>query len=210
MSSFGRFYLGTLMHPEKTFTTLLAQPGKLRHAFGAIGIVMTLYTLVYVNLTIGGGAPSAFTPWLAIPKEQYYFYNRFLLAPSLFAGWLLAAGVIHLTSKAVGGVGSFEDTLCLLAFSISIACLASLLHDLPDTFLGAIGVLDLKAYEVKLNSPTIWRAILWILYVTSAILFIWLFWTAVRVSQRVRRLPAFGIGLLGYAVYQVMFVVFNR
>ncbi|HEX9615442.1 MAG TPA: hypothetical protein VGA55_08035, partial [Bacteroidota bacterium] len=63
----------------------------------------------------------------------------------------------QLLSRFWGGKGSFEDTLSVLGFSISIACMASLLHDFSDAFLGAIGVLDLGEYEVSLNSPTIRR-----------------------------------------------------
>jgi hypothetical protein len=171
---------------------------------------MFLYTMVYVNLTIGGGAPSSFTPWLAIPKESYYYFDRFLLAPSMLICWISAAGIVQLASKPFGGSGSFEDTLSVLGFSIGIACLASLLHDFPDTFLGAIGAIDLREYEVILNSPTIWRSILWLCYGTSFILFVVLFWKAVGAVQRIRPIPALFVGLLGFVTYQTLFLVFNR
>jgi hypothetical protein len=84
------------------------------------------------------------------------------------------------------------------------------LHDLPDSFLGAIGVLDLREYEIVLNSPTIWRAILWVLYGMSILLFLVLFPKAVGASQRIGRGPAIVIGVLAFVVYQVVFLVFNR
>jgi len=171
---------------------------------------MFLYTWVYINLTIGGGAPSSFAPWLAIPKESYYFYDRFLLAPSMFICWISAAGLIQLASKPFGGSGSFEDTLSTLGFSIGIASLASLVHDFPDTLLGALGLLDLREYEVILNSITIWRTVLWTCYGASLILFVVLFSKAVRVVQRIPRIPAVLVGVLGYVTYQTLFLVFNR
>jgi hypothetical protein len=171
---------------------------------------MFLYTMVYVNLTIGGGAPSSFTPWLAIPKESYYFFDRFLLAPSMLICWISAAGIVQLASKPFGGSGSFEDTLGVLGFAIGLSCLASLLHDFPDTVLGAIGFIDLSEYEVVLNSPTIWRTILWSCYGTSFILFVVLFWKAVRVVQKIRPIPALLVGQLGFVTYQTLFLVFNR
>ena len=88
---------------------------------------------------------------------MYYHYNRLILAPSMFGCWILAAGTAQLLSRTFAGKGSFEDNLSVLGFGIGVASLASLLHDLPDSFLGAIGLLDLRAYEVALNSPTIWR-----------------------------------------------------
>lgn len=183
---------------------------RLHYGFFALCVNIVFYTLVYINLTIGGGAPSAFILWLAIPKEVYYYYDQFILAPSMIMAWMMAAGVIQLASKLFGGKGTFEDMLSVLGFSISVACLASLLHDLPDTFLGAVGLLDLKEYEIVLNSPTIWRTILWILYGSSFLWFVLLFWKAVRVVQQIRRGPAFVVGLAGYIVYQFIFVIFNR
>lgn len=210
MRDFARHWLGTIVRPRRTFSALLDDPRRLRHGLFALAFNALLYTLVYVFLTIGGGAPSAFTPWLAIPKDDYYFWNRFLLAPTMFAAWILSAGVAQLLSRPFGGRGRFEDMAAVLGFAIAIPCLASLAHDLPDTFLGAVGLLDLRAYEVALNTPTIWRTILWICYGTSALGFLLLFPIAVRAVQGVRWRAAVPIGVFAFAVYQVFFLVFNR
>ncbi|MBE7554889.1 MAG: YIP1 family protein [Anaerolineales bacterium] len=210
MKSFGNYYLGIITRPRRTFDALMSDSRRLRFGLLAVSINAVLYTLVYVFLTIGGGAPSSFTPWLAIPADDYYWYNRFFLAPSMFTGWILAAGVAQLLSRPFSGKGSFEDNLSVLGFAISIASLASLLHDLPDTFLGAIGVLNLREYEVALNSPTIWRTILWILYVLYFILFLLLFPKGIGAAQRIRPGPAILIGVLAFIVYQGVFVIFNR
>ncbi len=210
MKSFKDYYFGTIFRPRRTFEALMTDARRLRFGLLALLITVVLYTLVYVFLTIGGGAPSAFTPFLAIPKEVYYFYNQFFLAPSLFMGWILAAGVAQLLSRFFSGKGSFEDTLSVFGFGISIASLASLAHDLPDTFLGAIGLLNLKEYEVALNSPTIWRTILWILYSLYFILFFVLFPKGVAAAQHLRPGPAVLVGLLAVLVYQGVFVIFNR
>ncbi len=210
MRTFAQYYFGTIWRPGQMFSDLLTDPRRFRFGWYAILINMLLYTMVYVHLTIGGGAPSSFTPWLAIPKESYYFFDMFILAPSMLICWVSAAGIVQLTSKLFGGSGRFEDTLSVLGFAIGIACLASLLHDFPDTFLGAIGVLDLREYEIMLNSPTIWRTILWLCYGTSFVLFVVLFWKAVGIAQKIRSLPAFFVGLLGFMTYQTLFLVFNR
>lgn len=210
MTSFGSYYLGAVLRPRRTFDALLTDPRRLK--FGALAMVINaiLYTLVYVFLYIGGSAPSTFKPWLAIPSEVYYRYDRFILAPSMFACWILAAGVAQLLGKLFKGRGSFEDNLSVFGFAIGIASLASLAHDLTDSFLGAIGLLDLRWYEVALNTPTIWRTILWILYSLSVILFLWLFPKGVGASQRLRPLPAVLVGVISFLAYQVFFLVFNR
>jgi hypothetical protein len=209
-ATFASYYFGTLIRPRRTFDALMADGRRMRFGLAALGIDALLYTLVYVFLAAGGGAPSAFKPWLAIPADVYYYYNRFLLLPSLLLCWILAAGMIQLLGHLFGGKGSFEDTLSALGFAISISSLASLLHDLPDSFLGAIGVLDLREYEVALNSPTIWRTILWILYGLYFLLFLVLFPKAVGASQRIGRGPAIVIGVFSFVVYQVVYLVFNR
>jgi len=129
MSSFKRYYFGVILRPSPTFAALVRDDHRLRYGFMAIGLNIVLYTLVYIFLTAGAGAPSSFTPWLAIPKESYYFYNRFLLAPSMLLAWIASAGVAQLLSKPFGGKAEFEDMLSLFGFAVSVACLASLLHD---------------------------------------------------------------------------------
>ena len=210
MNSFKDYYFGTIFRPCRTFDALIADDRRLKFGFFAISINAVLYTLVYVFLTISGAAPSSFTPFLAIPKDVYYQYDRFILGPSMFMCWLLAAAVAHLLSRLFSGKGSFEDTLSVLGFAISISSLASLLHDMPDSFLGAIGVLDQRWYEQALNSPTIWRTILWILYSLSFILFFILFPIGIGAAQRIRRGPAIIVGLLSFIVYQGVFLIFNR
>ena len=210
MNSFGKYYFGVITRPRRTFDALMADGRRLRFGLFALTISAILYLFVYIFLTMAGGAPSVFTPFLAIPLDQYYAYNRFFVLPSIFAGWILAAGVAQLLSRPFGGKGTFEDNLSVFGYAIGIAVLASLLHDLPDTFLGAIGVLDLKAYEIALNSPTIWRTILWICYGLSFVLFLVFFPKAVGAAQRIRSGPAIFVGILAFVTYQGFYLIFNR
>ena len=208
--SFGSYYLGALLRPRRTFDLLMMDSRRLKFGALAVAISAALYTLVYVFLTIGGGAPSAFKPFLAIPVDVYYSYDRFIVAPSMFACWILAAGVAQLLSHLFSGRGAFEDMLSALGFAIAIALLISMLHDLPESFLGAVGLLDFRWYEAALNSPTIWRVILWIFYGGSILVFLILFPKAVGAAARLRPAPAIFIGVLSYLLYQGVFLIFNR
>jgi hypothetical protein len=189
---------------------VLTDSRKLKFGFFAISINAILYTLVYIFLTIGGGAPSSFTPWLAVHKDVYYYYNQFWLAPSMFGCWILAAGVAHLLSRLFAGKGSFEDTLSVFSFGITIATFFALLHDLTDSFLGAIGVLDLRWYELALNSPTIWRTILMTLYSIALMMLFVLLIKGVGASKKIKLGPAIFIGSVAAIVYQGIFFIFNR
>jgi hypothetical protein len=210
LKSFKDYYFGVIIHPRRTFDALLTDGRQLKFGFLALLISLVLYTFVYIFLTMRGGAPSSFSPFLNISKDVYYQYNRFILAPSMLGAWILAAGVGQLLSRAFSGKGSFEDTLSVFGFGIGISVLASLLHDLPDSFLGAIGLLDLKWYELALNSPTIWRTILWTLYSLSFILFCVLFSKGIGSAQRLGRGPAIFVGIMSFLVYQGVFLIFNR
>ena len=208
--SFKDYYFGTFIRPRRTFDLLLKDERRLKFGFFAIVLNAFLYTFIYIFLTIAKGAPSSFEPWLAVPQEVYSSYNRFGLAPSMLGCWIRAAGVAHLFSRLLAGKGSFEDTLSVFGFGITIATFFALLHDLPDTFLGAIGVLDLRWYELQLNSPTIWRIILWICYGTGLTMLVVLLIKGVGASQKIKPVHALWIGTIAAVVYQGFFLVFNR
>ncbi len=210
MYSFKDYFFGTLFRPRRTFDILVTDNRRLKFGLLAISINALLYTFVYIFLSIGGGAPSSLTPWLAIPKDAYYYYNQFILAPSMFGCWILAAGVAHLLSRLFAGKGGFEDTLSAFGFGITIATLFALLHDFTDSFLGAIGILDLRWYELALNSPTIWRTILLTLYSIGLIMLFVLFTKGVGAAQRIKRGPAILVGIVAFIVYQGIFFIFNR
>jgi len=206
-----RYYLfNTLFHPRRTFDLLGKDERRLKFGFYAMLITAIVYTLVYIFLTMGGGAPSSFDPWLAVPKDVYYSYNRFWLAPSMLGCWILASGVAYLLSRLVSGKGSFDDTLSVFGFGITIVTLISALHDLTDSFLSVIGLLDQRWYEIALNSPTIWHTILMTVYgIALILLFVYLI-IGVASSQRIKLVHALWIGCIAAVTYQGVFFIFNR
>jgi hypothetical protein len=128
----------------------------------------------------------------------------------MFGCWILAAGVAHLLSKLISGKGTFEDTLSVFGFGITLATLFAALHDIPDSFLGAIGLLDLRWYEIALNSPTIWRVILLTLYSTGILMLFVLLIKGVSAAQKIKPGYALVIGAIAAITYQGVFFIFNR
>lgn len=165
---------------------------------------------MYVFLTIANGAPSVFTPWLNIPKESYYSINRFLLAPSVIICWLVASSSIQIFSRMNKGEGTFEQTLTVIALSISISMWGGLIHDLPMSFLSAVGIIDAKQHEIAMNSPTIFRTLLWICYSLYFIAFITLFPISVKIVHKLNWIKSILIGVFGFIIFQLMFFLFNR
>lgn len=208
MSTFLTLYAGTLTRPETTFKRIVGENKKIALGFKAVLITATLYSFVYFFLILGGGEP--FKPWLAIPIESYYRYNLLLCAPTMILGWILAAGTIHTATRLVTTNGSFDETLSCFGFGIGISSWATGIHDFVTSLLGAIQVIDQHEYERALNSPTIWRTFLWIQMATYLIAFILLFSKSMRVVYKMNGWQSFLFGTLGFLIYQLFFLVFNR
>ena len=208
MKPFLKYYLGVVKTPTRTFSDLINDRRKLAYGFYAVLIMAVLYTFVYVFLIFGGGQP--FKPWLDIPLDIYYRYNVFFCAPSMFLGWILAAGVVHTLTRTITAEGNFESILCLFGFGIGIASWTTGIHDLLTSFLGAIGTINQHEYETALNSPTIWRTILWIQMIAYLVWFIILFSKSVKAVYKLKSYQAILFGIFGFIIYQGFFFIFNR
>jgi len=203
------YYL-TVFKPRKTFEELIIKDNLYKRSLVFISIPIVCYSLMYIFLTIANGAPSTLTPWLNISKENYYSINRFLLAPSMIICWFTATSFIQVISRLLGGAGTFEQTLSTISLSISIAMWGALIHDLPMSFLSAVGVIDASQHEIAMNSPTIFRTILWICYSIYFIAFFILFPISVRVVHKLNWIKSIIIGSLAFIIFQTIFLIFNR
>lgn len=203
-------YLLTFINPAKSFEKLLEKENYIGRGFLYISFPVAGYTMMYIFLTIANGAPSVFTPWLNIPKDEYYSINRYLLAPSMIFCWLSATAVMQIISRMNGGDGSFERLLSVIALSISIAMWGGLIHDLPMSALSAYGIINAREHEIAMNSPTVYRTLLRISYSIYLIAFLVLFPTAVKAVHRLSLLKSIFTGVLGFIVFQLIFFIFNR
>jgi hypothetical protein len=203
-------YLRVFVAPRATFEALVRSAVRIPFAFGCVGITSALYTGIYVLLARGGGYPSSFDPWLAIPAADYYRYDIALAAPCIFAGWILAAGVVQLASGFARGRGSFEDTLSVLGLGLSAASWTTGLHDLFLGILGNVGVLDLPTHELAMNEPGAAHTLLWIALVAYLVAFVVLFTKGIGAAQRVSVGPAAALAVGGLVVYQTVLFLFLR
>jgi hypothetical protein len=208
MSRFFHYYLLSVKSPSRSFNEILSDDKSVKYGLFAVLIQITVYTIVYLFLICGGGEP--FKPWLAIPPEIYYRYNVFFLAPSMLMGWILASGVVQLLSRFFSGTGTFENTFTVLGFGIGIASWTTGLHDLVTSFLGGIHVISQHEYEIALNSPTIWRILLWLQFALYLVCFLLLFTIGIKSAHRIKTGQAFFLAFAGFLIYQSFFLLFNR
>lgn len=206
LSCYGGFFL----RPGATAERLLSDERRLRLGLLALLVPLVGYVIVYMGLWQSGAYPSKFAPWLAIPAEQYYQYNIFLLPPSIIAAWLLASSVVQLLGRTLAARGSFEDTASVLAFAISAASWSLLPHDIAVALLGAAHVIDGRAHEHAMNAPTLARSVLWFFMAVYLVAFPVYFTRALASAHRLRTGAAVFLGVTGFAVYQLVFVLFNR
>lgn len=211
VTSFGSAYLGALLRPRRTFEAVVLDDRKVR--FGAFGIAIAaaLYGAVYFFLAHNGGRPTVMVPWLAIPAEAYYRWNLYLNAPSTVLAWVSAAGFAHLTARALGGRGDYESVLGTLGLAISVAMWTTGLHDVVTTCLGYVGALDQRAYEDAMNAgDTSPGRLIRALMLCYAAAFSILFTKAIGASHRLGVARSAFAGLIGFAIFQSVYFLFNR
>ena len=207
---FWSYYLGVFIHPSETFRRLSGDERRLKFGLFSLLIPAIGYTLFYIMAYKAGGGPSTFKPWLAIPLENYFYYDIFLALPAYFLSLVTAAAIIQLLAKVFGGKGSFEDTLSVLGFGVGVATWSTMLHDLTDAFLGFTGLINLREYEKILNEPTFWRSLLWTLFAIYFIWFIVLFTKGIKEVQKTSPSVSLLLGIAGLIVFQIIFLIFIR
>jgi hypothetical protein len=207
---FWALYGSAFARPRRALDRLVAARARVRYGAYAVAITAATYQLVYLFLAHNGGRPAVFRPWLAIPAEEYYRYNAWFIVPSILLAWVAASGFTQLAARALGGAGSFEETLAALGLGLSISSWWTGLHDLVTTFLGWVRVIDQRAYEDAMNTPTPFRTLIWTLMTGYAIWFFVTFAKGVGAAHRLRAAPAAVAGAAGVVVYQLVFVIFNR
>jgi hypothetical protein len=208
--NFWSYYLGVFLHPSRTFRDLLNDERRLKFGLFAFLIPATGYTLFYYMAYKSGGQPSTFKPWLAIPAENYFYYDIFLTLPAYFLSMVTAASMLQLLSKVFGGKGSFEDSVSVIGFGVGVATWSTMLHDLTDSFLSFIGVIKMSEYEKLLNEPTFWRSLLWTLFAVYFIWFIVLFSKGMKEVHKTSPFVSLILGIFGLIVYQIMLLIFIR
>jgi hypothetical protein len=75
---------------------------------------------------------------------------------SILLAWISSADTAQLVARALGGRGTFEDTLAMFGLGIGVASWATGLHDVVTTFTGYPGGLDQQAYEDAMNTAGAW------------------------------------------------------
>src|SRR5674476_821974 len=71
-------------------------------------------------------------------------------------------------------------------------------------------LLNANQHEIAMNSPTIWRTLLWTTFVIYLSAFMILFYKCVRAVHKLSPVSSMLIGLYSFGTFQLVFLIFNR
>lgn len=204
------YYLNTFRRPGNTFSQLVTDENRLK--FGIISVLIPAlgYTLFYFMASQAGGSPSTFKPWLALPIEKYFFYDIFLALPGYLLAFIAATSFTYIISKFLKSTVNYDSLLSVIGMSIGVATWSTMAHDLIDSFLGFVRIIDLKEYERLLNQPTFWRYLLLTLFAIYFSWFIVLFTKGIRIATNLSLKKSIFLAIFSTIVFQTVLLIFIR
>jgi hypothetical protein len=209
MNKFWAYLCGTVIKPRNAFTHLLADPRQLVYGGKAVLLIGVLYTLTVIGLAIAR-VPVAVQPWIAIPAENYYFWEIFFGMPVFVMGWILAAGLVQLLSKCFKGSGTFEGTFAVLGFVMTVPMFVMWIVETLLTVFILIGVMSHTQWGEMTAHPGFWQifgigyqlvALAWYLVLAPI---------AVAVTQKLHWWQAAIVGTLTVVIVGFVMVIFIR
>jgi hypothetical protein len=117
--------------PAAPLRRLAAEPSLVLPT-AAAALVPTLYSasILWSQLFVRH-APPSWEPWVSvIPRDSYYRWEAAFLVPWSLLLWVLFGALGHLFARALGGQDTFEATLAVFAFGLSVPL--AVLMWLPD------------------------------------------------------------------------------
>jgi hypothetical protein len=209
MGKFWNYLGGTVIRPRSTFTHLLADPRQLVYGGKAVLLIGVLYTLTVIGLAVAK-VPVAVEPWIAIPAEDYYFWEILFGMPVGVMGWILAAGLVQLLSKWFKGSGTFEGTFAVLGFTMTVPMFITWL---PETLLTVLILIDVMSHKqwVEMTAHSRFWQVFGVGYQLVALAwYLVLVPIAVAVTQKLRWWQAAIVGTLTVVIVGFVMVIFIR
>lgn len=194
---------------ETWLVQFLQHPHRVRRGLLALLLLGLAYALSIALLAWGGVAPGM-ASWLAIPTAEYFRWEPYFTAPVIVLSGILAAAVLHLCARWLGGTGDFEACLALVGPLTFIATLFTLV---PDTLIGfglVIGWIDPQQWMADIVRPSTTLALIWVYLLLYVAAFLVLFPIIGRMVYALDPWKARWAGWIGFIVYQAVLLVFIR
>ena len=207
--TFLNYLLGTAIRPNNTFSRLVSDSKRILHSFGAILLIGVLYTLTVIGLAVVRADISA-QAWVSIPADGYYFWEIFFAMPVVILGWIMAAGVAQLLSKIFGGSGTFEGTLSVLGFAVTIPMFVTWIPETVGTILILSGAMRHKDWLELTSTPGFWQVFGLAYQLVAVAWYAFLFPVAIAQCQKLRWWRAIIVGVVTLALFGLVMFTFIR
>jgi hypothetical protein len=111
-----RFFLLPIYQPIKGIHLLLEKKEKVTYSVCIFLFLGIIYT-ISVQLAYMKGLGANIEPFIKIPANEYYFWQRFYQIPFFFITSIIFAGSVRLLSIMFSGKGNYEDHFCIFALA---------------------------------------------------------------------------------------------
>lgn len=207
--SFVHYQARFVRSPRETIVRLRTRPDSVLIGFKNVSLAACLYE-VAILLWLFGEAEVTAPPFLRIPDAQYYSYEVIFFVPVFVGTWLLAAGIIYLLSKALGGTGDFDSLLGSLGVGVAVCAYFTMIPDLIQGVLFSTGWMPQDQY-LALTGQGVWAVVVWaylIGYLVSNVAAFTL--STYYTTQGLSKLKSALVGVVSFAGYFALFLTFIR
>jgi hypothetical protein len=125
-----RYFFLPIYRPCNGINDLISERYKIVYSILVFLFLGIIYT-ISVQIAYSKGLGAAVKPFINIPAENYYYWQRFYQIPFFFLASILFAGTASLMSIPFKGRGDFIDIFCLLSISLTFPMFLTMW--LPET-----------------------------------------------------------------------------
>jgi hypothetical protein len=117
---------------------------------------------VSVQLAYSKGLGAKVQPFIKIPADDYYYWQRFFQIPFFFITSVVFAGIARLLSAILKGQGKFEDLFCLFCVAQTLPMILTMW--IPETIL-FIFFPDQSIHPLWLDAARQILGMLWLMFI---------------------------------------------
>jgi hypothetical protein len=203
-------YFRMFVSPRQAFLELGEGGRQLRHGLLALMVPAIFYTIFYILAYSAGGAPSAFKPWLALPIERYFLYGIFLAIPGYLCAAFVGSSVLYILLRLFGKAANYDEAFSVVGFAAGVATWSTLVHDFADSVLSFLGIIDMRQYEIALNSGGFWDYLYKVLMLLYLVWFLAIYYRGIRAFSGLGKAAAIAVALAAFMSFQAVLVIFIR
>jgi hypothetical protein len=147
------YFAQSVVNPPKAFSLLKEECGFSVGFF--LNTLKWVLCELYVYYLFKTNQVLFIEPWLNIPADQYRYYELFFYIPYGILAWIFTAGVVQTLAIALGGKGTFANTLNIVGILIFTPFV------FIDTIDAIFMILNAGDWHIVFNSITRSIYVLW-------------------------------------------------